>query len=100
MKYEMSASQFITESNNGNINYDEFYAKFFEKLKEADKKYNLLITQNTKKPAIIKGKITALPISVKDCICTNNIKTTAGSKILENYIPPFDATAIKKLKEQ
>lgn len=101
MKYEnMPTAQFIKESNNGNINYNDFYRKFFEKLKEADKKYNLLITQNTKKPTITKGKITALPLSVKDCICTRNIKTTAGSKILENYIPPFDATAIKKLKEQ
>ncbi|MBO83343.1 MAG: Asp-tRNA(Asn)/Glu-tRNA(Gln) amidotransferase GatCAB subunit A [Actinobacteria bacterium] len=40
-----------------------------------------------------------VPISVKDVISTSNILTTAGSNILSNYIPPFDATAVKKLKD-
>ena len=38
-----------------------------------------------------------VPISVKDVISTKNIKTTAGSKILSNYIPPYDAFVVKKL---
>lgn len=40
-----------------------------------------------------------LPISVKDCICTEGIQTTSGSKVLEGYIPPFDATCITKVKQ-
>tara|TARA_Y100000310_G_scaffold345531_1_gene466086 strand:- start:20003 stop:21286 length:1284 start_codon:yes stop_codon:yes gene_type:complete len=38
-------------------------------------------------------------VSVKDCICTKGIPTTAGSQILNNYLPRFDATVISKIKK-
>jgi aspartyl-tRNA(Asn)/glutamyl-tRNA(Gln) amidotransferase subunit A len=40
-----------------------------------------------------------IPIALKDNISTQGIETTAGSKILEGYVPPFDATIVRKLKE-
>jgi aspartyl-tRNA(Asn)/glutamyl-tRNA(Gln) amidotransferase subunit A len=50
---------------------------------------------------IREGKINALtgiPIALKDIMCTRGVKTTCGSHILHNFIPPYDATVVKKLR--
>ena len=95
-----SAVEFISESINGSININEFYAELRPKLIDIQKKYAPFITMvdNFNIPNK-KGALHGLPISIKDCLCTEDIRTTSGSRILENYIPPFDATSVKKLKD-
>ncbi|CAI0625514.1 unnamed protein product [Linum tenue] len=46
------------------------------------------------------GPLAGVMVGVKDNICTADMPSTGGSRILENYRPPFDATAVKRLKEK
>jgi aspartyl-tRNA(Asn)/glutamyl-tRNA(Gln) amidotransferase subunit A len=42
--------------------------------------------------------LAGVPIAIKDTISTRDVRTTCGSKILENYVPPYDATAVSRLE--
>jgi aspartyl-tRNA(Asn)/glutamyl-tRNA(Gln) amidotransferase subunit A len=45
------------------------------------------------------GPLAGVPTAVKDIFCTDGVRTTAGSRILEEYVPPYDGTAVIKIRE-
>ncbi|MGI9537878.1 MAG: amidase family protein, partial [Desulfocapsaceae bacterium] len=45
------------------------------------------------------GALCGIPLSIKDLLCTKDVTTTCGSKILENFKPPYDATVVEKLND-
>jgi aspartyl-tRNA(Asn)/glutamyl-tRNA(Gln) amidotransferase subunit A len=67
-----------------------------EALEEAKKAYVLLSRQSS---VFKQQPLLGIPIAVKDIFCTKGIRTTAAAEVLENYIPVYDATAVRKLKE-
>ena len=95
------------------ITSEELTKQYFDRIKNIDDKINSYITiceeESINKAKEIDekynkreklGQLAGIPIAIKDNICTKDIKTTCASKMLENFVPPYDATVIEKLKKE
>lgn len=63
-----------------------------EHARDADARWSAHRRDGTPAPALL-----GIPMAIKDEICTRGVRTTAGSKILNNFVPPYDATVMEKL---
>jgi len=110
--YELSAKELREKIKKKEISSEEVVKAFYKRIEEVEEKIHSFITL-TKEEAIKRakavdgkiknnepvGELAGIPIAIKDNLCIQGTKTTCGSKILENYISPYDATVIKKLRE-
>lgn len=62
-------------------------------LDEAKRADDMIVSNNA-------GPLSGIPFSVKDAICTEDIRSTGAAKILNNYVPPYEATVISKIRKQ
>ncbi|BCU71129.1 Asp-tRNA(Asn)/Glu-tRNA(Gln) amidotransferase subunit GatA [Stygiolobus caldivivus] len=89
-------------------NAEEYVEKVYERIGKVENKVRAFITLRPKEEVLKevkesltrKGKLRGVLIAVKDNISTKGLRTTCASKMLEDYVPPFDATVIQKLKEE
>ncbi len=109
----------ITEARRGlekgNFSVTELVTACLGKIKSTNEELNSFITV-CKKESLTKAKeldqilsnqpstishqpLFGIPIAVKDNFCTKNIRTTAASKVLDNFTPPYESTVVSKLKK-
>ena len=112
MNLNISALDYIQEVKTGNISAEDFVAKTLERIQNVDDKLHAFLSVNddaVEQARAIDKKIKSgkkvgdcfgMPISIKDNLCIKDSKTTCASKMLENFIAPYDATVISKLKQQ
>ena len=106
-----SIKDLVNKIQNKEISCEEvidFYIKEIEKKEDKIDAFLSLDKENAIKKAkyldekIVKGEkvglLAGIPIAIKDNMCTRGVKTTCASKMLEDFIPPYDATVIKKLE--
>lgn len=109
--YDKSLSEQSRALANGELSSLELTQLYLDRIKKLDGNYNSYITV-TEDLALEQAKaaderratgdasaLTGIPLAHKDLFCTEGVKTTCGSKILDNFIAPYESTVTHKLKE-
>ena len=111
--YEYTVNEISKKLETGEVTSYDLVKSYFDRIKEKDesiKAYVSLMEEEAlekaknidekRKKGEKLGKYAGIPIGIKDNINIKGTKTTCSSKMLENYVSPYDATVIEKLKEE
>lgn len=111
MLYKLDAATVASKIAGREISAEEYIQQVLERIEKVEPKVNAFITVN--RGAIERareldkkirdggsaGPLAGVAVAVKDNISTKGIKTTCASKMLESYVPPYDATVVKRLQD-
>lgn len=108
--YEKTLTQLAASLKSGEFSSRELTTHYLQRIEKADGKLNSFISvtaEQALKHAEIAdnaraagnaGPLAGIPLALKDIFCTRDVKTSCGSKMLDNFISPYDATVVEKLK--
>ncbi len=112
MDYFKKPLHFLTSSiQRGEIKSQEVVEAFLARTNQLNPKLNAFITVNEKSieqarqvdghiaKKVPVGPLAGVPIGIKDMLCTKGLRTTAASKILNNFVPPYSATVVERLEQ-
>jgi len=109
--YELTAAEASEKIRNQELSAEEYISSTLERIEKIDEKIHAFVTI-VKDEALKRAKeidrkahkgekigcLAGVTVAVKDNICTRGIRTTCSSRMLENFVPPYDATVIEKIK--
>ena len=105
--YELTVHELLKKLDNKEITVEEITKSYIDRINEKEKDVQAFVTISDKE-ALEKAnsinerktKLAGVPIGIKDNMCTKGVKTTCSSKMLENFVAPYDATVIEKLNNE
>ena len=106
---ELTVHELVEKLKNKELTVTEINKAYIDRINDREKDVQAFITLLTeealKEAESIEKKenlseLAGIPIGIKDNICTKNIKTTCASKMLENFVSPYDATVVEKLESK
>ena len=108
----LTVHELVEKLNKNELSSEEIVKAYKARIEDKEKDVKAFITttlDEAEKEAVkadeerksgAKSGFAGVPIGIKDNLCTNGVKTTCASKMLENFVAPYDATVVEKLKEQ
>lgn len=97
---DLTVHELMEKVKNKEITIEEITKAYADRINEKESEVNAFVsTRLDEAIAESKNPEAGIPIGIKDNICTKGIKTTCSSKMLENFVSPYDATVITKIKE-
>ena len=98
---DLTVHELMEKVKNKEITIEEITKAYADRINEKEPEVNAFVsTRLDEAIAESKNLEAGIPIGIKDNICTKGIKTTCSSKMLENFVSPYDATVITKIKEK
>ena len=106
--HELGLRDLQNKLNQKEVSVQEIVKSIFKRIHEVDDKVKSFITLDEenalKKAAHLqdsrKGQIAGLPFALKDVFCTRGLRTTCASRMLEDFVPIYDATAVSRLNSE
>ena len=105
--YELTVHELIEKLDKKEITPEEIVNSYSKRIDEKESEIGAFVTRTDKealeKAKVVnreKSKFAGIPIGIKDNMCTKGVKTTCSSKMLENFVSPYDATVIEKLNNE
>jgi aspartyl-tRNA(Asn)/glutamyl-tRNA(Gln) amidotransferase subunit A len=97
----LTAAQAVERLRSRDLGWRELFDAYRERIDRIDPKLGAFLWSASAAPdgEFDNAPLQGLPIAVKDIFCTEGVPTTAGSRILEGYVPPYTATAVRRLEE-
>ncbi|MGO2006727.1 MAG: Asp-tRNA(Asn)/Glu-tRNA(Gln) amidotransferase subunit GatA [Vreelandella alkaliphila] len=107
--HDKTVTQLAAALKSGELSSRELTSHFLQRIEQADGTLNSFITVTAEqalnqaeaadnaRAAGKAGKLTGIPFALKDIFCTQGVKTSCGSKMLDNFIAPYNATVVEKL---
>ena len=98
---DLTVHELMEKVKNKEITIEEITKAYADRINEKEPEVNAFVSRRLDEAiAESKNPEAGIPIGIKDNICTKGIKTTCSSKMLENFVSPYDATVITKIKEK
>ncbi len=102
--YELTIHEAAEEIARGRITSEDLIASINQRISEVEDKTHTYVTtlggdtvQQAPEPP--ESPLSGIPLAIKDNIITRGIKTTCSSRMLENFVPPYDATVVERLRQ-